>query len=196
MALRRGLTTGEALTALAVLLLFAAILVPIYRRWEQKQHGGLDVVQLKRVYAGVTLYQEDHSDSMPSHLAELTGYVDPQELVSPVDPFAGTSSQYPIEPTLPDFGGMAESRISYAYLGNYLRANQATVKSWKEATMPIGMLANVWHGAGRRTGRFSAEVQGPVQRIRMDGSLYVLPRKASPSLSDFEDLFTRTEKAP
>jgi hypothetical protein len=179
------------LLAIGILLLTAAIVTPVYLRVRRTETAEQDVERMRRVFAAIAMYQEDHAGAMPAHLAQLHGLVEPADLVSPNDPAPQNSGDYPIEPALPDLPERTDQRISYAYLGNFIRTGKGPIKSWSQVTPPTGLLANVWDGSTTLDGSMRPHGSGPVQRVRMDGSLYVLPSRSPGDGVSFEDLFTR-----
>lgn len=190
----RGLTLGEVLIALAVLVLFVAIVVPVYRRAQSKSFQDVDVKQMRQVYVAWSLYQSDNNGwPAPSLLAVRGRLGDDSLLFSQEDPFRDPDGGYPVEPMLPSYPPRSPIRISYAYLPNFVEAGQTKLASWAQTlTDPkAGLLACGWHGDVRPTGKpFEALIDGPVLRVNTDGSAFTLPHRRHPDrMGDAGDLF-------
>ncbi len=177
--MRRGLTLGELLVALMVLILFVAITLPIYNRVRSGTLEGLDTDKLRKIYVALSLY-ESGNDGMPSqNLLGIRSYLgDDGLLKSETDPwFEEKSKSFPIDPEIPSTARRSPIRVSFSYLPDFVTEGKVKVQNWKAALMDprIGILTCGWHGTVTPTGEpFVARLFGPVLRINMNGSLYRL----------------------
>jgi hypothetical protein len=192
-----GLTFAEVLVALAVLLVFAAIVIPIYSRARVRTYEDVDVQKMRQVYIAWSTYQSENNEWPPPSLLPVRRFLSNDALlVSQHDPFVQPEPKgFPIEPMLPQFAPRSPIRISYAYLGNYVRAGEAKIGDWGSTLLDprIGVLASGWHGTVGRTGQpFEARIDGAVLRVNTDGSVFRLDKRRAPKkMGDPEDLFFR-----
>jgi len=190
----RGFTLGETLVAVGVLLLFAAIIVPLYLRERGKGYEEADIERLRKVYVAWSLYQADSQGGLPPSLYSIRWkLMDDAAYLSNADPFQKTKGAYPLEPMLPKNGESIPIRISFAYMNNFVRAGVIPKPNWSEVlTNPkIGILACAWQGKVTPSFQpFVARVDGPILRVNSDGSAFRLPERRHPDrMGDPSDLF-------
>ena len=161
------------LVALLVVVLFAAIVIPIYLRASRRTLTDVDVRQIRQVYLAWSMYQSDNNGATAPNLLVLKNRLaSPEMLTSPLDPI-NAPGPYPIDPMLPDLEIQSDVRISYSYLGNFLRAGKASVKSWDAYLLDPrnGLMASVWQPDSSATDQpFRGSIPGPILRINTDGS--------------------------
>jgi hypothetical protein len=161
------------LVALLVVVLFGAIVIPIYLRANRRTLTDVDIRQIRQVYLAWSMYQEDNNGGTSPNLLVLKNRLsDPAMLTSPLDPINATGP-FPMEPMLPDLEVTSDVRISYAYIGNFLRNGHASVKSWDTYLLDPrnGLMASVWQPDSSATDQpFRGSVPGPILRINTDGS--------------------------
>lgn len=188
--MRRGTAQSEWLIILIATLVTIAVLVLFYLRSSNRDEIADDVSRMRRVYVGLSLYQEDHQGTYPGNLAVTHLYIETPDLVSASDPYTDKAGPFPIEPTQPLADEYTTSRISDAYIGNYLRWGMIKGKSWQSLDVKAGILANPWHGKINKLGGVIMTGTGPIYRIVGDGSLVVLPQRRHPDMmGDPGDLF-------
>jgi type II secretory pathway pseudopilin PulG len=168
-----GITTGEVLVALLVVVLFALIVIPIYSRANRRTLTDVDVRQIRQVYLAWSTYQVDNNGATSPNLLVLQSRLSsPAMLTSPLDPVTA-AGPFPVEPLLPDLEVSSPVRISYGYVGNFLRLGKASVKSWDAYLLDPrnGLMASVWQPDSSSTDQpFRGSVPGPILRINTDGS--------------------------
>lgn len=174
---QRAVSNGEILIAIAVLLLFAAIVIPIFLRAKDKTMQDGDARNLRQLYAAWSMYEADQFGAFAPDLAALRYRLpDDGPLVSQVDPFRADDGTglYPMEPFLPDRERTSPVRISYAYFGNFIRAGELPMIA-PESFMrnPASrVLVSPWQGNCQSTGGdFKVSCRGAALRVRADGSL-------------------------
>jgi len=191
----RGIGKQETLLAIIVIVVAAAILIPVglFRR---KSNLILDESgRMRKVYVALSLYEEQY-DQQPAPSLVAASYFDPvrADFTTPRDPYSDVkATQFPIDPGL-DLKETSPFRISFAYIQNYLRANKLKAKPWPQLRLDplIGVLGNEWYGDSTATDNFHANVKGRLMRINTDGSVFVLPDRGGPKqLGDAQDLFLR-----
>ena len=185
--------------ALIVVIVVAAILIPIGMRTEYRDLLLNESGRMRKVYVALAFYEEQY-DSMPAPSLVPASTYDPNRLdfLSEHDPFkpagnAAASSEFPSDPGL-DNQELSPFRISFSYVENYLRAKKLAMKPWSEARLDpsIGELANEWLGSVQPGDNFHAQVAGRILRIATDGHVFVLNNRGGPKpLGDAQDLFTR-----
>lgn len=185
----------ETLLAILVLIVVAAILIPLARRSSGRNELLSESGRMRKVYVALSLYEEQYDTQPAPNLLAATVY-DPQhtDFVSELDPFAATSSKsFPMDPGL-DVGEASPFRISFSYLQDFVRAGKIHVAPWAETRLnpKIGVLGNEWYGSVHAGDPFHADVSGRLLRINTDGSVYVLPDRGGPKpLGDSDDLFLK-----
>lgn len=185
---QEGLTIGDVLIALAVLGLCAAILIPIFIRLRAQTDVGRDVSRMRKLYVGLSLYQEAHSGRSPFTLLGVDPYVLRGDFTSVADPLANAKGPFPVDPLLPNSRIRSTVRISDAYLGAYLTPPVDWQRLEKEQSLAI--LGNPWHGRYVPRNPPAFDVYGPVIRIRLDGALAQdQPDRSSTPLKGIDDLF-------
>jgi hypothetical protein len=161
------------LVALLVVVLFALIVIPIYTRANRRTLTDVDIRQIRQVYLAWSMYQSDNNGATSPDLLVLKNRLSsPAMLTSPLDPINATGP-FPMEPMLPDLEVTSDVRISYAYIGNFLRNGKASVKSWDTYLLDPrnGLMASVWQPDSTATDQpFRGSVPGPILRINTDGS--------------------------
>ncbi len=171
---RSGLTLGEMLVALAVLLVFAAITIPIFNRAKSKSLSDSDVSNLKRIYGAWSIYEESNLGPPPDLTVLRQDFGSDATFLSPKDPFASQAGPFPLEPALPSWKPRTDFRISYSYFMNFAAAGKLAQPKWEEARLDrrIGILASVWEGSAQGDGSpFGAQFSGKALRVNLDGSM-------------------------
>jgi hypothetical protein len=183
------------LVALGVLVLFVAITLPIYNRVRSGTLEDLDADRMRKVYVALSLY-ESANDGLPSAnmLGVRTYLRDDSLLVSDCDPWAQTrSSSFPIDGELPKSKEQSPTRLSFAYLPDFVNAGKAKIQNWQTTLMDprIGILSCGWHGSVNSGSEpFEAQLFGPVLRINTNGSLFRLKsRDDDGAMGDVQALF-------
>jgi hypothetical protein len=168
------------LVALLVVLLFAAIVFPIYFRAQRRTFEDADLRQVRKVYLAWSLYQGDfNGQPAPSLLALGSRLESDAVLRSELDPFQG-DGPFPVEPMLPEIEVTSNVRVSYAYLPNFVRNGRVSVRSWDEYLLDpqAGLMASVWRpGMTPSALPFRSPVSGPILRLFTDGSVRMVPTK-------------------
>jgi len=174
---RRAISNGELLIAIAVLVVFAAIVIPIFLRAKDKTMQDGDARNLRQLYAAWSMYEADQFGAFAPDLAALRYRLpDDGALVSQLDPFRtdGGTGLYPMEPFLPDRERTSPVRISYAYFGNFIRAGELPMIE-PQAFMrnPASrVLVSPWQGDCKPAGtEFKLSCRGAALKVRADGSL-------------------------
>jgi type II secretory pathway pseudopilin PulG len=188
-----GLSLKEFLLAVAVLLATAAIVAPVYLRTRQGSLERLDVERMRQVFVAMMVYEELNFSHPPPSLLALNPEVEPGIYQAARDPFVAVRAPaYPVEPGLPDREVESPVRISFAYLGNFVRLGLVPRERWPGPSGEgAAVFASEWHGRVRPTGEpFAATADGPVLRLQGDGSLTRRePRNRATRIGDPEQLF-------
>jgi hypothetical protein len=200
---QRGLTTGEAVVVISVIILFFVITIPIYNRVRSGSMEDIDIDRMRKVYVALSLYESVNEGQPAENLLGVRSYLgDNRLLISDKDPWAdfqpsrnSKEGNFPLDPELPKSEERSPIRISFSYLPDFVRAGKTKIPNWRAAlTNPrIGILSSGWQGSVTATGDpFVAELFGPVLRINMDGSLFRLKdRGGIGTMGDPQSLFFR-----
>jgi hypothetical protein len=193
--MRRGITLGELLVALAVLLLFVAITLPIYNRVRSGTLEDIDTDRMRKVYVALSLYEfSNDGQSSPTLLGAQPFLADNTLYLSDKDPWVDQNAKsFPLDPELPKSGEHSDIRISFSYLPDFVRAGKLKSSSLQSAMLDprVGLITSGWHGTVTPTGaEFEARLFGPVLRVNTNGSLYRLgDRGGDGKMGDPQALF-------
>lgn len=185
----------EALLALIVILVGAAILIPLARRSLGTNLLLNESGRMRKVYIALSLYEEQY-DTLPAPSLIAAGAYDPvhKDFESDLDPFVNVNAgTFPGDPGL-ERGETSTYRISFSYLQNFVRAGKMHLQSWAETRRNplIGVLADEWYGSVQAGEPFHANVSGDLLRINTDGSVFVLKDRGGPKpLGNSDDLFLK-----
>lgn len=182
-----GFAAKEALLGMGVLVLAAAILIPIGMSMFRRSSRGRDVERMRDLYVSLTMYQEGAGGEPPPDLSFLNAYQpDPGAYVALNDPYAAASGPFPVDGSLPKGNRTSPYRISFAYLW----AHKKGLKWETVFKQPhVGLIADEWLGNVAATGNFAANVSGTLMRVNVDGSLTTTNRTALTALGSTKDLF-------
>ena len=202
----RGIGPKEGLLALGVILVFAAVMIPLASRQGNKSLLLTESSRMRRVYVALSLYEQQVDQAPAPTLVAATPYDNNLgDYQSTRDPFLpdesanenGQDKQHPHPyPNDPGILNQEHStfRNSFSYIQNFIRNRKITVKPWGETRLDpmIGELADEWLGNVSPRANFAAEVSGRVLRIGTDGAVFVLSDRGGPKpLGDADDLFLR-----
>ena len=190
-----GIGRQETLLAIIVIVVAAAILIPVGLRRGKSNQLLDESGKMRKVYIALSLYEEQY-DTQPAPNLVAASAFDPihADFVTPLDPYVeNKAAQYPLDPGL-DNSETSPFRISFSYIQNFIRNGKLHTKAWEITRRDpnIGVLANECYGNVNATGNYHANVSGRLLRINTDGSVYVLPDRGSPKqLGDSGDLFVK-----
>lgn len=190
---RQGFTLIELLTVIAIVALLAGLLFPLFARAKKRAEGTVDVANMHQIFTGLILYEGDNGEKDPLFLTELHGYLQSsQVLASPLDTLRQPEpdNTWTNTPLVPCVGRLTPVKVSYPYLRSFLEPNRIKEADWQRyrGDSKVGILASTWlgdpskyPGPGGWCGQSIMDVtgpviRGPIQRINMDGSLYILPQ--------------------
>lgn len=187
-ALSRGFTLVEILVVVAIVAIIAALLLPALSSARHRAKDPVDISNMKQLYVAITLYEEEGFTSPPT-LLHLKPFVSSKELFkSPNDQVKQPNPRthdYPAKPFVPDMAPRSVFRISYAYHRTY-PPNDEDESRWADlrSRSDVGILASPWSGWPSDKFNYALPgtyepdgppMEGPIMRINMDGSLFVLP---------------------
>jgi len=195
----RGFTLLELLVVIAIIAVLASLLFGAVSGMFKSSHGTEDISNMRQVYVAVTLYEQDHGDAAPLDLAYTLNYaksdliynskIDPRPKDTKVQGW--TAAPCGIQPAR-----RVPFRISYPYLRTMMTSYRDRGDNFDYAVQrekpEMGMIANPWVGTvvrflgGEVNGQsqdsaYGPLMDGPVDRIRMDGSYFRLARRMDPS---------------
>jgi len=195
MKLRAAFTLIELLIVIAIIAILAALLFPALAKAKRRAKGVVDVSNMHQIFTSLTLYEGDNAERDPRYLTDVRTYLkSDQVLASPLDTFRlpEPNNTWTNAPLVPCGGQSTKVKISYAYLPTFLDLDSVIPDDqWQKirADSSIGILASTWLGdpsiypgpgasfCGQSLMDITGPVlQGPIQRVNMDGSLYVLPQ--------------------
>lgn len=182
-----GFATKEALLGVGVLVLAAAILIPMGLSMVHHSSAGRDVERMRDLYVSLTMYQESAGGEPPPDLTFLSAYQpDPRAYIAFNDPYVTARGPFPVDGGLPNGKRVSRDRISFTYLGAY-----QTHFSWLNISREsrIGLIADEWGGAIVTSGNFDAKVSGALMRISVDGSLTTTNRTYLTSIGSQKEIF-------
>jgi hypothetical protein len=168
-----------------IISILSAIIYSIMRSAKNRSFEAVDIAQMKQLFVGVTLYEEQNDGVSPIWITQVEPIVKSRDIFrSPVDPVIKAGPRgYPIVPFLSE-DETVPYRVSYIYLRsippyNYDELRWSNLRSQSQ----IGMLASPWHGKHLDwySPTFGPAADGPILRICMDGSLYRLNKRLYPT---------------
>ncbi|MFZ4507344.1 MAG: hypothetical protein ACOYON_06575 [Fimbriimonas sp.] len=180
---RRGLTLAQTLLLLGMLLVALGILALVWQKVGGKPPVDQDIRALRKVYVGVSLYQNDNNGAYPLGLDQVQRDLDgPGDLTSTRDPFLKSGGPFPRDAGLLKWAEKSSVRISFLFAPLHVRAGAAEPKLLqdlvKDPATPL--VVNPWIGQAVPGAEFSATISGKVQVVRADGSI-VSKALASPT---------------
>lgn len=205
----RAATILELIVVITIIAVLAGLIYGFVASSIKSSRGTEDLSNMRQLYIGVTLYEQDYSDRSPEDLTFVLPYVKSKRVFeSKIDP-------RPIDPKFKNFVAQpisfnrkkrSEYKISYPYLRTFFTSyGERSDKhdyAFQRADPVRGMIANPWVGTVTRFMGSIVEGQsedsshgplmtGPVDRIRMDGSYYRLKKRyVTDSLgASIQDLF-------
>ena len=190
----RGFTYKEVLLALIVVILAAAIVIPVTLSLQKRKLSQVDIGRMRNLYLSLAMYESQQSDTMPPTLSAIQGGLTEDSTFQSIDdPFLSGYDKYPTEPGLPKWRVDQRIRTSFSYLLAYGTAGKVKLKPWYEMKWDpkIGLLADEWQAKVTTGAPFEAQVDGPVLRLSTDGSLKTIARSGQKAIGDSQDLFFR-----
>lgn len=193
----------EVITAILIIAVLAAVLLPVYGGVKGKARESVDISNMRQVYMAITMYESDFDSTTPQRLDQVGHYAKSQDLFrAPRDPVKQTKTgSYPARLFVIGAPERIHYRVSYAFLRSY-PGYYYLEDQWDEARQQdkLGMIASQWHGAalaGPTSPEFAEHgvpFDGPVLRITMGGSLYRLAKRKYPEVrGSINDLFLDTK---
>jgi prepilin-type N-terminal cleavage/methylation domain-containing protein len=204
---RNGFTLVEILVVVTIIAIVAALTFPIFASAKRSSKGTVEISNMKQVYMALTMYEEDSAGKSPLVLGEVRSYTTNDEVfASPLDVFRKpmTGDQWTATPFVPCSGLLYPHKISFGYLRQFTPYDEDDAL-WTDMRQNaiVGIIASPWLGHPDRT--FTSPLQcgdsvlavagptmnGPIQRIQMDGSLYRLPARKNKTAfgAGVDDLF-------
>lgn len=197
---RRGFTVVEIMVAIAIILVIAAITLPVLSSARASSQRSACSAQLRQVFAAIAMYAEDHS-----------GMTSPPLFLAATFPYARDKTVFkcPVSTMTPEFAGKyrgdvldfgakwptADYPISYAYIRFAEPADQLRVWQKLLESRQVGIVACPWHGSVTDA-RSSSPVKprnGPIPRVCFDGHIYTLPKRKDENTITVVDLFYNPE---
>lgn len=191
----RAFTVMELLVVIAIIAVLSSFLFGAISGMFKRAHNTVDVSNMRQVYVAVTLYEQDNNDRSPDNLGLTLRYAkSPEVFNSKLDPRPQDkwNSGWTVIPVGIQTGERVPYRISYPYLRTFLTSygdrSDRFDYAYQRARSSTGMIANPWIGnvltfsGGRVEGQsedsvWGPSMDGPVDRIRMDGAYFHLPRR-------------------
>jgi len=190
--MKKGLTLVECLVVIVIIALLSSMALSVYAGGLKRSKESVDISNMRQLYLGVSLYEEDNALSPPI-LPSVMNYVRDAELYkSPLDvhrkPIRG--GMWTATPFVPCTGKLSEFKVSYGYIKTY-PPYDVIDSTWHELRLrsEVGMLASPWFGkvikyppnafACPNSSESALDVagpafDGPILRINMDGSFFRL----------------------
>lgn len=198
----RGFSLVEILVVMVIIGVLSALIFAVIGRAKDMGLRTVDISNMRQIYTAITLYEDAHDEIAPPTLLDLyPSWVSAKEIFhAPTDPVRSPN---------PMLGGYAAKlfydsdrrspfRISYGYLKVYPPFDQNLYK-WREKRddSQVGMLACPWHGDSQQShyrkgafDDFGPPMDGPILRINMDGSFFLLPSNRDKlAVGSVRDLF-------
>lgn len=180
---------------------------------KRNAHATSDLAKLKQVYLAICLYEGDQNEISPTTLVETFHYVKEPDIfrasVDKLRKIESPSGSYTSTPFVPCTGQPKSIwRISWAYLKTYPPHMEEQQWASLRNSAEVGILASPWSGwlSGRQPSQAltfgcgenvfevsGPQFDGPILRIKMDGSLYTLPRHYDGLYGSLNDFFYRTK---
>ena len=184
---KRGITLLEILIVITIISILTAQLFPLIGQAKKRAKAVSDITNMRQIYAGITMYESDADDRSPATLPLTLDYIKSREVFASIlDPRKANSNlpgwnSTPCGP--PNDYPRTSYRISYPYLRTFKDEDELRyIQLRQEAN--VGILASPWVGEVTHWmgNPYSDSDVGPVMsgaifRIKMDGSLYVLPKR-------------------
>jgi prepilin-type N-terminal cleavage/methylation domain-containing protein len=191
--MNKAFTLVELLIVIAIIAVIAALLFPVLAQAKKTAKGSVEVSNMRQLYMALTMYEEDFSEQDPRILTDVESYARNRDIfTSPLDVYRmtmpnGMWTAKPFSNCSVDPADASSYKISYGYLkvfDPYDRDEEA----WKEirSSPSVGIIASPWLGSPAEWSKglgycgmpievFTGPImEGPIQRICMDGSLYRL----------------------
>lgn len=202
--MKRAFTLIEILIVVVIISILAGLLFPIFGSAKRKGQETVDISNMRQLYTGVMLYEGDNNEGNPVILSLVLPYVkDTRVFRSPMDAERNMpSGGFPARMfrQLNSFPERIPFQLSYGYLGG--------VEPWCDdknlwqrfrGYSNMGMIASLWSGAvvGRPAEYdvLGPVLNGPILRIKMDGSLFRLPQNRDVGMiGSTKDFFFIPEK--
>lgn len=209
MKVNRAFTLIELLVVIAIIAILAAILFPTITRAKKYVSRPVDASNMHQLYLALMLYEGDDNGVDPLTLAPLEPYThstavfaskwDVYRKPAPDKTWFATPLQGCSEE------GFVPFKISYAYLRTFLNADETDRWNQYRQNSMVGIFASPWTSDPGTISDFllnspvcgvpliestGPPMNGPMLRINMDGSLYILPQnKFKGWMGNINDLF-------
>lgn len=191
----KAFTVLELLIVIVIVAVLAAFLFGAVSGMFRNARSTEDLSNMRQIYVAVNLYEQDNGDKPPLDLSYVVPYL------KTVAVFESKIDPRPKDPKIKGWtatplgiqsGKRVDYRISYPYLRTFMTSEDERGDhfdyGFQRKKPDIGMLANPWVGTVTRFlgGEVNGQSQdsaygplmdGPVDRIRMDGSYFRLPRR-------------------
>lgn len=194
-----GFSTKEAGLALLVVVVAAAVVIPIGMSSRSRRSQAVDVQRMRNVYMALAMYETEVDQMLPPDLSLARNYAqNDDQFQSELDPYVGIGGPYPVDGSLPEWKRTSPIRISFAYLYSFAEAGRLHPAPWPKAKFErsLGLIADEWTGTVRRAGNFGATVGGPLWRVTVDGSAVRIPRGGPKPIGNAADLFKQGTRGP
>src|SRR5690606_25348455 len=106
----------EVMVVLAIILILSALILPVINQVRESARRNSCIANLRQIYAGITLYVEDHDGYYPAHSVD----------------------EYDVHCHYADWGLTQESAAGFQRLSDSLRSyTRSTTLFWCPSTRPI-----------------------------------------------------------
>ena len=179
---RNAFTLTELLVVIAIIAVLAALLFPAIGAAKRRAREPDETARLRQIYLGLVMYEED-SGEMPPVLSFARPYVGDDRTFATAYPGLmrhPSHGPYPAEMFSHFYEDVSPFPVDFGYLKTY-PPNDENKARWrlKRADPLCGLIASPWAGTPYVLSPADQYqpgplMQGPVLRIKMDGSLYRL----------------------
>ncbi len=205
----RAFSLIELLVVAAIIAVLAAILFPAISKAKKFASRPADASNMHQLYLALMLYESDDNEADPKTLVPIEAYAHSKGVFSSewdVYRKPAPNNKWWASPLQPCSGdGFAPFKISYAYLKTWLSDDESNRWNRYRQNSSVGIFASPWSSDPDSTSNFllnspvcgvpliestGPPMNGPILRVNMDGSLYVLPQNRFTGwMGNINDLF-------